>query len=306
MNDMKIQKSTLVILLTCFVFFCFHLANAQNERAPKNKKSLLWRISGNGLERPSYLFGTVHILDSAYYFLDDTTIEQLKRSDKVVFENDLDEPDYQQKTLKLAMMENDSLTHYLTDEEFSKLEAFFKNEFNFPLNAVKKMKPFYVASLVGALSFPKNSKSYEADLLKLADKHNKETLGITNPEIENEIISQIPMDTQVAQIWRAIEEYKKGFPQKQKVMEAYQKRDISQIYSIMKEDSNEDDELIYDLMFPERHKVWVPNMIELMQKNSCFFAVGVGHLPGEQGLLEWFKKEGFKVRPVHLDFKFYD
>ncbi|WP_217447786.1 TraB/GumN family protein [Maribellus comscasis] len=43
-----------------------------------------------------------------------------------------------------------------------------------------------------------------------------------------------------------------------------------------------------------------------MKKNSCFFAVRVGHLPGEQESLDWFKKEGFKIRPVHMDFKLHD
>jgi uncharacterized protein YbaP (TraB family) len=303
---MKSLKSKLIILFVLIAFIGFQEAIAQTGNLLKHKKSLLWRISGNGLDKSSYLFGTIHILDSAYYFLDDTTIEQLKRSDKVIFENDLDEPGYQQQTLQLAMMENDSLTQYLTENEFAELEAFFKNEFNFPLKAVKKMKPFYVASLAGALSFPKNSKSYEAELLKLANKYDKEILGITNTEIENKIISQIPMIIQTNQIWKAIEEFENGFPQKHEIMKAYQKRDISQIYSIMKEDSSEEDELIYDLMFPKRHEIWVPNMIQLMEKNSCFFAVGVGHLPGEQGLLEWFKKEGYKVRPVHLDFKLHD
>jgi uncharacterized protein YbaP (TraB family) len=27
-----------------------------------NNNTLLWKISGNGLEKPSYLFGTIHML----------------------------------------------------------------------------------------------------------------------------------------------------------------------------------------------------------------------------------------------------
>ncbi|QGY44470.1 hypothetical protein GM418_12615 [Maribellus comscasis] len=52
---------------------------------------------------------------------------------------------------------------------------------------------------------------YEEELVKLANKYKKEILGITNPEIENEIISQIPMEIQLTQIWKAKEEYKKDF-----------------------------------------------------------------------------------------------
>lgn len=300
---MKNYKIILFVFFTLLMFFDVQNVDAQKEKKLKN--SLLWRISGNGLEKPSYLFGTVHVLDSANYFLDETTVEQLQKSARVVFENDLDEPGYQQQTLKLAMMENDSLTHYLTDGEFTKLEDFFKNEFNFPLAAVKTMKPFYVASVIGALSFPKNSKSYEAELLKLAKKYNKEVLGITNPEIENEIISQIPMSIQVNQIWEAVEEYKEGYPLKEKIMNAYKKSDITQIYSLMKED-NEVENVVYEFMFPRRHEIWVPNMIELMEEFSCFFAIGVGHLPGEKGIIELLRKNGFKVKPVNIDFKLHN
>jgi len=293
-----------IFIILMIISFC-SVKNVEARKSNYPQKSLLWKISGNGLRKPSYLFGTVHMLDSSYYFLDKTTVEQLRKSDVIVFENDLDEPGYQQQILKLAMMEDDSLTHFLTADEYKKLEEFFKNEFNFPLAAVKNMKPFYVASLIDALSLPQDYKSYEAELLKLASKLNKEVLGITKPETENEIISQIPINIQIKQIWESIWEYEKGYPLKQKIMTAYEKRDIAQIYSLMKENT-EGEEIVYNLMFPRRHEIWVPGMVKLMKQYSCFFAVGVGHLPGEQGLLEWFQKKGFKVRPVHSDFKLHD
>ncbi len=41
-----------------FLLAMISLASA----AQKKNNSLLWKISGNGLEKPSYLFGTMHML----------------------------------------------------------------------------------------------------------------------------------------------------------------------------------------------------------------------------------------------------
>jgi hypothetical protein len=54
-------------------------------------------------------------------------------------------------------------------------------------------------------------------------------------------------------------------------------------------------------MFPNRHKVWLPNMIKMMHEQSCFFAVGVGHLPGQSGILNILIENGYNVKPVNID-----
>jgi uncharacterized protein YbaP (TraB family) len=43
-------------VLLLFTIFISLFSNAQ-----ELEKSLLWKISGNGLNKPSYLFGTIHL-----------------------------------------------------------------------------------------------------------------------------------------------------------------------------------------------------------------------------------------------------
>ena len=47
-------------------------------------------------------------------------------------------------------------------------------------------------------------------------------------------------------------------------------------------------------------------MEEMMRQQSCFFAVGVGHLPGESVLIRLLHDQGYRVKPVHMDFWFHD
>jgi uncharacterized protein YbaP (TraB family) len=49
------------------------------------EKTLLWEISGNGLEKPSYLFGTLHILPKKEFTAFKTVDEKLKNSDQMVW-----------------------------------------------------------------------------------------------------------------------------------------------------------------------------------------------------------------------------
>jgi len=41
-------------------------------------------------------------------------------------------------------------------------------------------------------------------------------------------------------------------------------------------------------------------MKEMMLKEKVFFAVGAGHLCGENGLIALLKREGFKLKPIEL------
>lgn len=49
-------------------------------------QSLLWQVSGNGLSKPSYLFGTYHILRDSYLKRDSLTRRHFERTEGVVVE----------------------------------------------------------------------------------------------------------------------------------------------------------------------------------------------------------------------------
>src|SRR5437764_2889491 len=52
----------------------------------KKYKSLLWEITGNGLTRPSYLFGTMHVSDKLVFHLGDSFYTAIKSADVVALE----------------------------------------------------------------------------------------------------------------------------------------------------------------------------------------------------------------------------
>ncbi|MEL6865705.1 MAG: TraB/GumN family protein, partial [Bacteroidota bacterium] len=67
------------------------LENTTQKTASTTAKSLLWEISGKDLQKPSYLYGTIHMIGKEDFFLPDSTESTFARSEKVVFEINMQE-----------------------------------------------------------------------------------------------------------------------------------------------------------------------------------------------------------------------
>src|SRR6478735_3683509 len=50
---------------------------AQTQKSRSNYQ-LLWKVTGNGLSKPSYLFGTMHLQDKRVYDFSDSVLIKLK------------------------------------------------------------------------------------------------------------------------------------------------------------------------------------------------------------------------------------
>jgi hypothetical protein len=62
----------------------------------------LWEILGNGLVKPSYLYGTIHLICGNDYFLSDKTQKAFANSDNLVLEVNLSDPNDMAAAQQLA------------------------------------------------------------------------------------------------------------------------------------------------------------------------------------------------------------
>jgi uncharacterized protein YbaP (TraB family) len=304
------KKSSLKVILTGIILLILFPGSvtqcSEDNRDGTLKNSVIWRISGPNLPAPSFLFGTVHVIDPEGFSMHATVIEQLKRSETLVFESNIAEPGYQQQALARAMMENDSLDGILSQEHYEALTNFFRDEFNLPVEALKHMNPFYLASLIGTLNKKEQATSHEAELLRIARNEGKEIAGISTLERESEILKGINLEEQVEYLFDEIESYQNGRSEEleQTIRQAYKEADIEQIYTVLTK-ALEKYPSVFEQLFIARNESWLPSMIDLMKERSCFFAVGVGHLAGESGLIRLLRSQGYRVVPVNLDFWFH-
>jgi len=74
-----------IILKKSFVLFLLLLSISFYGQT---QKSLLWEISGNGIEKKSYLYGSMHVTDKVSYHLSDSFFTHLLGADMVANESD--------------------------------------------------------------------------------------------------------------------------------------------------------------------------------------------------------------------------
>jgi uncharacterized protein YbaP (TraB family) len=85
--------------------------------------TLFWKVSGNGLERPSYLFGTIHMLCKEDAFLGAKLVEAIGNADKIYMELDMDNLFEMLGVMTKMKMRNDTtLADLLTPDEYEKIK----------------------------------------------------------------------------------------------------------------------------------------------------------------------------------------
>jgi uncharacterized protein len=288
------------IALGCCLILGVTLCTAQTgkKKAPVNNKSLLWKVSGNGLQKPTYLFGTLHVICPDDYVWTPAMQKALDASDKVAFEMDIDDPSLQSKMASGMMLKNGkTLKDFYTDEEYKKLTAVATAN-NIPIQMMQSFKPFALVSFLYlkavACSLPD---SYEGNITKLAQADDKEILGLESVEEQMKVVDGMNSDSiakSILHIAEDINAFKADFNQ---MLSVYKKQDLPALYKLILESPDYKDDL--NALLFDRNKKWVPIIAGMARKQPTFIAVGAGHLWGERGVIELLKQQGYKVEPVH-------
>ena len=130
-----------VLALACFS----SIAQSENKQS---EKSLLWQISGNGLTKPSYLYGTIHMLCKDDAVLSDSLIWAIENTDRVYLEIDLDNLFELFGALRQMKMRNDTtLKDLLTTEEYEQVKEFIESKNTLlPFSVLETYKPLLASS----------------------------------------------------------------------------------------------------------------------------------------------------------------
>lgn len=261
--------------------------------------SLLWRISGNGLSKPSYLFGTIHMICPDDYFLTGKMKETLANSDKVCFEFNLSDTSLTRK-MKAGLIDKSGkrLNDYYSPDEYAMVLRYFKDSLNVDIDKLQQLKPVVLQSLIfkKIVGCP-NPASYEKTILKVAQNQGKEVMGLETIEEQMALLETLSSKIVKASVLlakgsRKIYEMHDAW---QKLVNTYQQQDIALLY---RSASGPNSVYFNEAFLDERNKKWIPYMQDKMQGASVFFAVGAAHLWGDQGVISLLKKAGYTVEPM--------
>jgi uncharacterized protein len=297
-------------LLFLLIFTATAFSQAETQQATENtapavaENSLLWRISGNGLAAPSYLYGTIHMIAKDDFFLTDSTRAFIGRAEQVTFEIDMEDMNNIGTQLSLlmdAMMDDgQTLRDFLSEEDYKIVKAHF-DKMGLPLMFLERMKPMFLTVFAGMDMSPQamasgEMVSYEMEIMEMAQEQHKEIDGLETAGYQMSMFDSIPYQAQADMLVESIKSTDAGDEEFAKMVELYKKQDIAGMTTMMGEDEGIGE--YEDLLLVQRNKNWIPVMGKMMAEQPTFFAVGAGHLGGEYGVVALLRKEGYKVAPV--------
>lgn len=279
---------------------------------------LLYRISGKGLDKPSYIAGTYHLAPASFADSIPGAQAALDEVEQVCGEVDMAEMQSMaglQKVMTAMMLpDGKSLSDILTAEELGKLNTFMMEtlgaDLNNPMVAAQlgKMTPTAISTQLQMVQYMKMTPGFDPTAMidsyfqNVAKAAGKPVVGFESVDFQISVLyTGTPLERQKEQLICMLDNQEYNLMIMKNLTEAYFSQNIDKVLEVTEEklgnscDSTpeEDEALIYG-----RNATWVEKIPAIIGDKSTLFVVGAAHLPGERGVLELLKKEGYTVEAV--------
>ncbi len=296
-----IRAGSVIVLTMLAMVSCAQQKVLKDEPAPGN--SLLWKVEGNGLEKPSWIFGTIHMLCKDDAVLSDNMRQVIRDCDVVYMEMDLDNIfEMMGAFSKLKMTGDTTLRDLLSEKDYSKVKAYFEEKSTLlPFSVLETYKPMMASSLLSEGDLPcEGATSMEQIIMGAAKQQGKKIKGLETMAQQAGFLDSIPYKYQAAELVKYIDSA--GTDNGQNTMmnqlfDAYRNQDLKKLEDLML-DSDAGMSSFSDILLYRRNANWVMKLKTLMTDKSLLVAVGAGHLPGEKGVISLLRKAGYTVTPV--------
>lgn len=279
---------------------------------------LLWKISGNGLQKPSYIVGTYHYAPVSFTDSIKGLKAAMNTSEQVYGEiimADIMLPENLQK-MQTAMMlpEGQTLDKLFTAEEMTRVNALLKNvlgvDMTNPIAAqqIGRMTPEALQAQISAMMYLKKNpgfnpnESIDGYFQQQAKSQGKIIGAFETIDQQIELLYKGSTMERQKELLLCLADNQEFYEDAvEDMLKAYFSQNLDGIKKVIEikmnnscdATSEENERLIY-----KRNDNWIKQMPAIMKQKATLFVVGAGHLPGERGVLTLLKKAGYTVEGV--------
>ena len=291
------------LLVACCMMAGSSLFAQNTGKRPHYK--LLWKISGNGLTAPSYLFGTMHVEDNRAFEFSDSVL--LKISECKAFSLEV-HPDSLMRLLLPVLAGQSSkgqnkLKELLSKKDYRQIDSLMQQRTGLSLDRLKT--PSLVRMLLDKQE-PRKGKGkgtfVDGYLYNIARRQGKTILGIEDAQEQLALLDDFAPENLPAVLMEQLESdsiiEERSFAS---MLDLYYDGDIEAMSRYLKENTAMEPGY-YDRLITRRNIGMTANIVRQVRKQATFFAVGAGHLAGEEGLIHLLQQEGYTVQPVKATF----
>lgn len=294
------MKKTLVFML----LLCITLgAQAQ----------LLWKVSGNGLDRPSYVIGTHHLAPLSVKDSIANLQQAIDQTEQVYGEivmDDANNPEILMKMQQAMMLPADTtLKSFYTQAQYDTIAAVVKNYMGVDLALFDKLKPATITTQLSVALAMKSLKRFNPQeqldtwFQTQARQAGKKVGSLETIDMQiNVLYNSQTLMRQALLLYCTATHIEQGVDQSLRMNQAYMKQDLDELLAIIEEKMGDacdsTPEEISTLIYG-RNANWACQFPSIMKQSPTLFVVGAGHLPGPQGLLKLLQKQGYTVEAMN-------
>ena len=267
---------------------------------------LVWKISGNGIKKPSYILGTHHGCPFTYCDSIPGLMKAFDKVDNTIGEINMIElaemnPERMQKMQAMMMMPADtSLLSLFSTEEAAKVNEWLGKKMGASLEMLSVMKPMTIMvtvqnkEMMEVIPEIATMTTIDKYMQTLGQRKGKTIGELETADYQMELLYGNSLEEQADALLEMIDhEDSKGLLQQ--LTNAYKSQNLDTLWKVFQEQMTGYE---YDAIVKVRNLNWEKQMKELLPKQTTLFVVGAGHLPGEYGMINLLREAGYKVKPV--------
>lgn len=273
---------------------------------------LLWKISGNGQEKPSYILGTHHLVPLS---IKDSiaglpqAIEGTKQVYGEIVMSDMASPEFALSMQQMMTMAGDTTLQMLfTPEQYELVGKAVKDNLMADIAMFGKYKPAVLTQQLTLIFCMKHlgginpQEQLDTYFQQQAIQSGKKVGGLESIQTQLDLLlKDQTLQRQANLLYCLVSDIDKAMDQTKRLINAYKAQNLDDILKLFEErDGTSCDPQPGELetMLDNRNKAWIEKMPAIMTEAPTFFVVGAGHLPGTNGVLNLLKEKGYTVEPM--------
>jgi len=301
------MKRTYILLLILLPYLIY----AQPKGKSKKYPSLLWEISGNGLKKPSYLFGTMHVSSKLAFHLADSFYLGIRNADIVALETN---PESWQEDMSKYEISGNGYENYSNPyqpggympvpDDYLSINTLKFYKYDKKIERALYSNPSSINNLLYR-SYGSETSDFEEDtyldmyIYQCGKKWGKKVAGVEKYGESMKLMMEAYKDAAKDKNKKERSSDSEEGYSYNKLQEAYRSGNLDWLDSINKYNSFSaafDEKFLY-----QRNDIQASSIDSIIKTGkSLFVGVGAAHLPGNRGVIEWLRRQGYKLRPVKM------
>lgn len=265
--------------------------------------SLLWKITGNGLKKPSYLYGTMHTSDSRVFNFSDSLMPFFNASKAYAMELDPVTAFDFSILSKITMGKGYSLKKMIPDTDYVFLDSVMRKEVGMSVKVFDNVAPVFTMSLLEMKSMGLSDSSIKGNkevldvyFHNLAKKKKKKLIGIETVEEQLGALNSLTYQEQADMLLVELNGMRSNSSEGTELVEYYLQQDLDKLAAM--NSVTDMPGKFYTALVTDRNIRMADRIAVFIQEQPVFVAIGALHLPGQGGVIELLRKKGYTVYPV--------